>query len=547
MTQFIYQGNVLAGHWAPLLWRASWQGGLFIAAVWIVCRVFRRMPASTRHWLWWLASAQLMLRLVMASPIALPVLPANAVGSRATEMVTAPIRTFAVSVSPPVRLRSSDSPTSPAEGRGKGLGLTPTLAMDAMQRPVKASYPTVAFVALTAWIVGIGICLVAAGRRLVGSRRFLVGLRVVDSDRVLGLVDFLSRQIGVRPPLVRESAHAPCPLLAGWIRPTIVLPSGLAGGLSDAELRMALAHELTHLRRRDLWVSLVPVAAQILFFFHPLAWLSANEAAAAREEDCDTEAMRLGGGSPATYARLLLNSAQSSSSAAVMGAAFGYRLIQRRITMLSQSTRAFGTPARRAFSVVVALGVVCALPWTVTAQSAAAVVTQPAPPATHHKKLSAIHAKHKAKLKKLGVLKRGKLRPLAMRAPMAPMGSFGRMFLLCRRAMAPFGRLPTPLAAAPRGRLRAPMAPAVPFGRMMPPAMPAPAAPMGRFDASADAGQSLWPHDPTRSAWSVRTVWEASQGNGARGNSSASELGHCACGSRSRAIMGCADANGSPT
>lgn len=60
--------------------RASLQGALVVAAVWIVCRLFRRLPASLRCGLWWLACAKLVFglgwSLVGAEPVRLAVLPA---------------------------------------------------------------------------------------------------------------------------------------------------------------------------------------------------------------------------------------------------------------------------------------------------------------------------------------------------------------------------------------------------------------------------------------------------------------------------------------
>ena len=69
---------------------------------------------------------------------------------------------------------------------------------------------------------------------------------------------------------------------------------------------MALAHELAHLRRGDLWLGWVPALAEALLFFHPLVRRAAREYALAREEACDAEALRLTGAEPGDYGQLLL-------------------------------------------------------------------------------------------------------------------------------------------------------------------------------------------------------------------------------------------------
>ena len=61
---------------ASTLTRASIEGGLFIAGVWIVCRLFPRLPASLRCGLWWAACLKLLLGLVPLPAVRLPLLPA---------------------------------------------------------------------------------------------------------------------------------------------------------------------------------------------------------------------------------------------------------------------------------------------------------------------------------------------------------------------------------------------------------------------------------------------------------------------------------------
>ena len=70
---------------------------------------------------------------------------------------------------------------------------------------------------------------------------------------------------------------------------------GLNATLSPEDLRLALAHEMAHVKRGDLRLALLPAAMQVLFFFHPLVWLASAEWAAAREEACDALALQATG------------------------------------------------------------------------------------------------------------------------------------------------------------------------------------------------------------------------------------------------------------
>ena len=375
------------------LWRATWQGGLFVVAVLVSCKVFRRLPASARHLLWWLACLQMPLRLLFFSPVTLPVLPAIDTQDTAALEATSPPRS--------ANFLGSEGTLSAPESASSGLiglGHVPderrqasSLAVSSQisVHDIEQSEPIPAApVLLAGWGVGVATVLVLATRRLIRTRRLLKQSRPIFGLPQRLVAEF-SAQLRVRPPSLREADPAPCPLLAGWFRPTIVFPSGFAHERNEAELRMALAHELAHLKRRDLWMAGIPLLTQTLFFFHPLAWLAIRESAAACEEACDVEAMRLSGGSPSAYARLLLSSAQSDVPIAAMGAAFGFRLLQRRITMLNQTAPLAKSGLQRGFLALLALGVACSIPWSVTAQV-------PAPPAVHvaPKKVVHSHKRH---------------------------------------------------------------------------------------------------------------------------------------------------------
>ena len=54
---------------------ASLWGTVLALAVALLCRVFPKIPAALRFWLWWAVPAKLLLGLVM--PVSLAVLPAS--------------------------------------------------------------------------------------------------------------------------------------------------------------------------------------------------------------------------------------------------------------------------------------------------------------------------------------------------------------------------------------------------------------------------------------------------------------------------------------
>jgi hypothetical protein len=70
--------------------------------------------------------------------------------------------------------------------------------------------------------------------------------------------------------------------------------------MTPAEQRMAISHEIAHIRRGDLRWGCVPALAEALFFFHPLAHVCAREYALWREAACDAAVIETTGAAPRT-------------------------------------------------------------------------------------------------------------------------------------------------------------------------------------------------------------------------------------------------------
>src|SRR5215212_9868548 len=87
-----YFWNDGAELWAGGMLRACWQGSLFILGIGLICRLFPRLPAAARCWLWWLASLKLVLSVISPAPLGVPLLPsAPAVAPSASDSVVTPV------------------------------------------------------------------------------------------------------------------------------------------------------------------------------------------------------------------------------------------------------------------------------------------------------------------------------------------------------------------------------------------------------------------------------------------------------------------------
>lgn len=144
---------------------------------------------------------------------------------------------------------------------------------------------------LTLWLAGVIACVLWQGigyyrliRSLKGTSQPVerADLRTILQEQCADLV--IDREI----PL-RVSAAADCPMLAGFIHPTLYLPDER---ISRTDAAFIFRHELTHYKHGDLWLKLLLLAARCLHWFNPLVHLIARFAQEDIEAACDDAVVR---------------------------------------------------------------------------------------------------------------------------------------------------------------------------------------------------------------------------------------------------------------
>ena len=144
---------------------------------------------------------------------------------------------------------------------------------------------------LTLWLAGVVACVLWQGLGYYRLIRSLKGtsqpveradLHTILQEQCADLV--IDREI----PL-RVSSAADCPMLAGFIHPTLYLPDER---ISRTDAAFIFRHELTHYKHGDLWLKLLLLAARCLHWFNPLVHLIARFAQEDIEAACDDAVVR---------------------------------------------------------------------------------------------------------------------------------------------------------------------------------------------------------------------------------------------------------------
>jgi TonB family protein len=138
--------------------------------------------------------------------------------------------------------------------------------------------------------------------RLVGSYRSLKKLHASLSKTKLSQLSQIEGS-GFDHVKLSFHEHPLVPFTFGWQSPIIVLPKSIQD--DPEKVRMAIQHELVHIKRGDYLLQLFLSVIESLFWFHPLIKLGAREIETYREISCDQEVLNTSGISLKNYASML--------------------------------------------------------------------------------------------------------------------------------------------------------------------------------------------------------------------------------------------------
>ena len=198
-------------------------------------------------------------------------------------------------LSPVPQLPEQLTPVLPAPSTGTGESPLPSMPQTEVPTPADPekiiTLPDP--VTLLAWVWFGGAVLLFGGRLIYGlclNRRLSRLGTPAEDPRLTGQLEQLSRQFGLRKaPKLRICADGVGPLVYGFFRPTVLMPAGVDDRPAFVGV---MAHELVHIRRGDLWLKLMALAAVSLHWFNPLVYWAAKRFAEETELSCDEQVLK---------------------------------------------------------------------------------------------------------------------------------------------------------------------------------------------------------------------------------------------------------------
>lgn len=342
------------------LLKTSLLGSLAILAMLVLKPLWReRYRAKTRCWLWLALAAFLLLPVDFSVKNA----PVQAEPPKDYTLFVGTDKTTIQSTDNLFGDMAEKSGQSPAQVRDTII-----------QRPVTnpeqktTRYIPVTTILFYGYLAGAAAFLLYQGVSYAHFRRTVRRWKrdVARADYAAMLSD-TARDLGVSAPEMIVCEAISTPAVTGLLRPRLLLPHE---HYDVQELRYILRHELCHLKRRDMLLKLVLLAANAMHWFNPVVYLMLRQADEDIELACDsaaTDGLELP--ERAAYSRTLLAAVQSSVRALPATTCFGGTVerLKRRITNVLgvQKKRGLGVVA---LVLALTLTAGCAVSWGERAQ-----------------------------------------------------------------------------------------------------------------------------------------------------------------------------------
>lgn len=342
------------------LLKTSLLGSLAILAMLVLKPLWReRYRAKTRCWLWLALAAFLLLPVDFSVKNA----PVQAAPPKDYTLFVGTDKTTIQSTDNLFGDMAEKSGQSPAQVRDTII-----------QRPVTnpeqktTRYIPVTTILFYGYLAGAAAFLLYQGVSYALFRRTVRRWkRDVARADYASLLSDTARDLGVSAPEMIVCEAISTPAVTGLLRPRLLLPHER---YDVRELRYILRHELCHLKRRDMLLKLMLLAANAMHWFNPVVYLMLRQADEDIELACDsaaTDGLELP--ERAAYSRTLLAAVQSSVRALPATTCFGGTVerLKRRITNVlgAQKKRGLGVVA---LVLALTLTAGCAVSWGERAQ-----------------------------------------------------------------------------------------------------------------------------------------------------------------------------------
>lgn len=169
--------------------------------------------------------------------------------------------------------------------------LLPDLAInpEAVAGPMGfAQFFSLANILIAVWLFGVIMLLGLYIKRYSAFYHLVKNAPIVMDSQIVRILGAWKKQFKINRPVFIVSSSIPkIPFTIGTIRPKIYIPENILQQRDNKILEPIIAHEMAHVKRYDDLFIRLQSLVQIIYFFHPVVWITTSRMNLARECLCD--------------------------------------------------------------------------------------------------------------------------------------------------------------------------------------------------------------------------------------------------------------------
>lgn len=196
----------------------------------------------------------------------------------------------------------------------------------------------------------LGIVLVALYHAIVYIRFAIYQRkesRLCHDRTLLKILEDCKQSLSIQHKIqLLETSIVATPSLYGMIRPKILFPAELKREFSEQEWKYIFLHELSHIKRRDVWVNSLMSLILLFHWFNPMIWIAYFRMREDQEIACDSLALTRCQGESRSYASTLIKLLeywkQPIKLSGVVNVTGNIKYLKRRVSMIVLKKHSYG-------------------------------------------------------------------------------------------------------------------------------------------------------------------------------------------------------------
>lgn len=331
------------GHW---MLHAGWQAAVVALVVLVILRIGQnRISSQLRYALLLVVLLKFATPPFLSLPIGIFSQPSVAQMADVTPAPTL-FRTVQVATPDPLNLKSQIASELPVEAQPATSGSVESGAQAEVVTGTKPSQPVefstyslVMCFLFLAYVAGVVLYLTrlfsqyrTIQRQVLASQSSTQyqtldagSIQAQHAGSIQARLHELSQRLRMKHcPQLRISNGLDAPFAIGAIDPVIVLPQETIDQLDSDQLDIVMAHELAHVRRRDMLIGWFETVLTALWWFHPAIWWLKSSLRQTREDCCDDMLIANQIAQPDRYCETIIQAAARQTTHSLEPIALGF-------------------------------------------------------------------------------------------------------------------------------------------------------------------------------------------------------------------------------